>query len=324
MIQNIMFVVLGFFLAGLLTLLFAGPFWRRAVRLTTKRLEATMPMSVADINADKDQLRAEYAIRVRRLEIAHEREKDNAARFLVERNKHKVTIAELKNEIKAINDQLAERNSASIVLEQTVQKKIPELREQLERARQIIAARDRDLVRMTTAYENQTEALQIAKKAAQRYNAEIERLRVALETGGEPRGRRRVRGGPSDQELAAENKRLQTQVSRLRQQVEEQRHEELAGNALLKAEIHRLAQHMIDGTPPTAEKPKEIKEAAEAKEAKEAPPAKAAANKKGKKKDTAGAPAKKRTRRRTRSRGRKKTGDRLTDRLKKLTAREEA
>lgn len=316
MIQNIMFVVLGFFLAGLLALLFAGPFWRRAVRLTTKRLEATMPMSVADINADKDQLRAEYAIRVRRLEIAHEREKDNAARFLVERNKHKVTIAELKNEIKAVKDQLTERNSASTVLEQTVQKKIPELREQLERARQIIAARDRDLVRMTTAYENQTEALQIAKKAAQRYNAEIERLRVALESGGEPRGRRRVRGGPSDQELAAENKRLQTQISRLRQQVEEQRHEELAGNALLKAEIHRLAQHMIDGTPPTVEPATE--------KAKAAPPAKDASNKSEKKKDAAGAPAKKRPARRTRSRARKKTGDRLTDRLKKLTAREEA
>lgn len=316
MIQNIMFVVLGFFLAGLLALLFAGPFWRRAVRLTTKRLEATMPMSVADINADKDQLRAEYAIRVRRLEIAHEREKDNAARFLVERNKHKVTIAELKNEIKAVEDQLTERNSASTVLEQTVQKKIPELREQLERARQIIAARDRDLVRMRTAYENQTEALQIAKNAAQRYNAEIERLRVALESGGEPRGRRRVRGGPSDQELAAENKRLETQISRLRQQVEEQRHEELAGNALLKAEIHRLAQHMIDGTPP-ATKPATEK-------AKDALPAKDASNKREKKKDAAAAPAKKRPARRSRSRSRKKTGDRLTDRLKKLTAREEA
>ncbi len=312
MIQYVMLVALGFFLAGLLTLLFAGPFWRRAVRLTTKRLEATMPMSVADIQADKDQLRAESAIRIRRLEIAHEREKEKAARYLVERNKHKVTIAELKNELGSLTDQLAERNSASTVLEQTVQKKIPELREQLERARQIIAARDRELVRMKTAFENQTEALAIAKKAAQRYNEEVDRLRVALESGGEGSGRRARRGGASDEAMAAENRRLLADISRLRQQVAAQRDEEIAGNALLRQEMHRLARHMMDGTPPAAA------------EAETAEPKKAGAARDKKKPDAAKKTVKKPVRGRRRTRARKKPGASLTDRLKSLTAREEA
>ena len=86
MIEYAMLIALGFLLASIVAVLFAGPFWRRAVRLTRKRLDATMPMTLADIQADKDQLRAEYAVEIRRLEMAHEREKDNAARFLVDRN----------------------------------------------------------------------------------------------------------------------------------------------------------------------------------------------------------------------------------------------
>ncbi len=41
----------------------------RAVRLTTKRLEAATPLSMAEIQADKDQLRAEFAMAARRLEM---------------------------------------------------------------------------------------------------------------------------------------------------------------------------------------------------------------------------------------------------------------
>ena len=101
MIEIGLLVALGFLIASLLAVLFAGPFWRRAVRLTTRRIEATMPMSLTDIQAEKDQIRAEYAVELRRAEIARDREKENAARFLVERNKHRVEIAELKNRIDA-------------------------------------------------------------------------------------------------------------------------------------------------------------------------------------------------------------------------------
>jgi len=41
----------------------------RAVRLTTRRMEAATPLSMAEIQADKDQLRAEFAMSARRLEM---------------------------------------------------------------------------------------------------------------------------------------------------------------------------------------------------------------------------------------------------------------
>ena len=77
MIDIGMYVALGFLLASLLALMVAPAFWRRAVRLTRRRIEMTMPMSASDIQADKDQLRAEFAIELRRVEVALEKARDS-------------------------------------------------------------------------------------------------------------------------------------------------------------------------------------------------------------------------------------------------------
>jgi hypothetical protein len=53
----------------------------RAVRLTTKRIEASTPLSLAEIRADKNHLRAEFAISTRRLEMTIE--ESNLFRSLV-------------------------------------------------------------------------------------------------------------------------------------------------------------------------------------------------------------------------------------------------
>lgn len=68
MVLAIMYSVLGFLVATLLALLILPAVWRRAVRLTTKRIEGAIPVSMAEIQADKDQLRAEFAMSARRLE----------------------------------------------------------------------------------------------------------------------------------------------------------------------------------------------------------------------------------------------------------------
>lgn len=64
-----MIFALGFLVAGLMALAFAPAFWRRALRLTRRRLETQVPLSVEEILADRDHLRAEFAVERRRLEI---------------------------------------------------------------------------------------------------------------------------------------------------------------------------------------------------------------------------------------------------------------
>ena len=70
MIEPIMYFGLGFLAATLLALIIMPFVHGRAERLTTRRLEAAIPVSMAEIQADKDQLRAEFAMSTRRLEMS--------------------------------------------------------------------------------------------------------------------------------------------------------------------------------------------------------------------------------------------------------------
>jgi chromosome segregation ATPase len=72
-IETAMVFALGFLVAALASLALMGAVWRRAVRLTTRRVESAVPLSMAEIKADKDQLRAEHALALRRLEIEAEK-----------------------------------------------------------------------------------------------------------------------------------------------------------------------------------------------------------------------------------------------------------
>ena len=58
-VNSAMFVALGFLIAGLLGLLLGSALWSRAVRLTTKRIKASLPISEMEIRADRDRLRAQ-------------------------------------------------------------------------------------------------------------------------------------------------------------------------------------------------------------------------------------------------------------------------
>ncbi|RUW48093.1 hypothetical protein EOA36_21490, partial [Mesorhizobium sp. M8A.F.Ca.ET.021.01.1.1] len=61
MVQSVLFFALGFLCAGFLALMVAPAVWRRAVALTRRRIEASIPLTQAEIQADKDRVRAEYA-----------------------------------------------------------------------------------------------------------------------------------------------------------------------------------------------------------------------------------------------------------------------
>jgi predicted nucleic acid-binding Zn-ribbon protein len=75
-IEQAMFFALGVLVAGLLGLMILPALWRRAVRLSTRRLEMQTPLSMEEVLADRDLLRAEFAVGERRLEerLDHERE----------------------------------------------------------------------------------------------------------------------------------------------------------------------------------------------------------------------------------------------------------
>ena len=110
MIESIMYFGIGFLVATLLGLLFIPLVHNRAERLTTKRLEASMAQSTAEIFADKDHLRAEFAMSTRRLEMDIERIKAKATTQAAELGRKTNTINQLKKE-------LAENKVTNLALE---------------------------------------------------------------------------------------------------------------------------------------------------------------------------------------------------------------
>ena len=71
----------------------------RAVRLTMKRLEAATPVSMTEIQAEKDQLRAEFAMSTRRLEMSVDQLKARTTSQLAEIGKKTDAINRLKAEL---------------------------------------------------------------------------------------------------------------------------------------------------------------------------------------------------------------------------------
>jgi hypothetical protein len=120
MLESIMYFGIGFLFAALIGLAIFPRVHGRAVRLTTRRLEAAIPPSIAEVQADKDLLRAEFAMSTRRLETTVEqlnnrnasqlaelgRKGDALGRLTIERNAQQAEITALKIEVEALKERL--------------------------------------------------------------------------------------------------------------------------------------------------------------------------------------------------------------------------
>ena len=110
MVEPIMYLAIGFLVSMLFGLMIVPLVHNRAVRLTTRRMEAATPLSMAEIQADKDQLRAEFAMSARRLEMSVDQLKSKTTSQLAELGKKSDAINRMKIE-------LGEKNATIFALE---------------------------------------------------------------------------------------------------------------------------------------------------------------------------------------------------------------
>src|SRR6267378_4076125 len=90
--------------------------------LAASRLEAATPLSMAEIQADKDQLRAEFAMSTRRLEMSVDQMKTKTTTQLAELGKKSEAIGRIKIE-------LGEKTATLFALEAKEQQLTDDLRE---------------------------------------------------------------------------------------------------------------------------------------------------------------------------------------------------
>ena len=110
MVEPIMYLAIGFLVSMLFGLMIVPLVHNRAVRLTTRRMEAATPLSMAEIQADKDQLRAEFAMSARRLEMSVDQLRNKTTSQLAELGKKSDAINRMKIE-------LGEKNATIFSLE---------------------------------------------------------------------------------------------------------------------------------------------------------------------------------------------------------------
>jgi len=155
MVEPIMYFAIGFLVAMLCALMIVPLVHNRAVRLTTRRLEAATPLSMAEIQADKDQLRAEFAMSARRLEMSVDQLKNKTTSQLAELGKKTDAINRMKIE-------LGEKNAAIFALEAREKA----LKDQLRATEEEFTAK--------------TEALRAAEQALKDKQLELGRLSTEL------------------------------------------------------------------------------------------------------------------------------------------------
>lgn len=158
-IENIMYFALGLLVAGLVALIIMPAVWRRAVRLTKRRIEAATPITLAEFRADKDQLRAEFALSTRRLEMNVEALRKRLAEQLGDVNQKRTDLGALK----------AERDKNLAIIRE-------------------LEARETDLRDRILALEKEgtdlAQRLRMRDREIETRNGEIESLRKSLRGGG--------------------------------------------------------------------------------------------------------------------------------------------
>lgn len=155
-VQSILFFILGFLCAGFLALLVAPSIWRRAVALTRRRIEGSIPLTQAEISAEKDQLRAGFAMEARRLEMTIAGLQQKAAGQAVDigRVREQLTVAQSEGVQK--NDAIAALEGRVSALDAEIgerDQKIGQLVANLAEAEKLIDRRAEDIEKLGQLYD---------------------------------------------------------------------------------------------------------------------------------------------------------------------------
>ena len=104
---------LGFLAAALVALIVAPVIHRRVVRLTERRIRASVPLSAAEIRADKDMARAAYAAENARLSVDLKHNRDQLAESVARGSRLSNELVAIRSE-KLNTEKLVEERDASI------------------------------------------------------------------------------------------------------------------------------------------------------------------------------------------------------------------
>ncbi|WP_294539086.1 hypothetical protein [uncultured Rhodoblastus sp.] len=149
MVEQIVYFTLGFVLCGLIGLAFLPLVSRRARRLTLTRIEARLPLTFAEIEAERDLLRAGFAVEKRALEIAAEQAKAERAADSAELGRRAVAVMRATEHLQQTESLLRDRDGQLAKSLEFGEKTRAELLETQES----LAAREAELTQKNADYD---------------------------------------------------------------------------------------------------------------------------------------------------------------------------
>jgi len=164
MIESLMLCGIGVLAGCLLMLMFIPLVHHRAVRLVKQQIVDATPLTVNEIQADKDHLRAEFAMSVRRLEISLEEMRAKAASRYGDIHKQNAEISRLQVELDRKTALIFALRTREEVRKGAVRRVLKILLYFYMRARRL-----------------RPPAIEPAQEAIQQHNAEVGRLQLELD-----------------------------------------------------------------------------------------------------------------------------------------------
>lgn len=144
-IETIMLVALGFVGALLVGLLVVRGLWTYAVSLGKRRVERRAPSAIAELRADRDRLKAEYAMQGRRLQLRLDDLKTRMAEQMAEASRNRNRIEHLADEIRRRDEELTKRDEDADNLRLQItalERELTDRTELLQQAKDLMQAKE--------------------------------------------------------------------------------------------------------------------------------------------------------------------------------------
>jgi len=164
-----MFFALGFLVAGFIAVLLTSALNQRAERLANRRMRAMFPVSLEEVAAERDHLRAEFAVATRNMERKQNRLREEKAAALGDAGKQLSFANALKREL----DETRARLSSLEAVHADIKTDLAEARKQVETTTTDLTSLDAELASARAEKERLTREQADAVKR-------IESQRVAI------------------------------------------------------------------------------------------------------------------------------------------------
>jgi chromosome segregation ATPase len=149
LVEQIVYFTLGFVICGLIGLAFLPLVSARARRLTLARIEARLPMTFEEIEAERDLLRARFAVEKRALEIEAEQARAARTGDSAELGRRAVAVMRANEYLQETENRLRERDAQLAKSLEFGEK----TKAQLKETQESLAARETELTQKSSDYD---------------------------------------------------------------------------------------------------------------------------------------------------------------------------